>query len=154
MLLDESTFDRLCRARDLLGSPGPVSISEVARASGMSTFHFIRRFEALFGWTPHQYRIRRRVDFARQLLASGRHSITDTCFASGMSSLGSFSTQFAQWTGESPREFQKRARSGDDVSPGCISVLNRAFRNFQEARSETGPVECRHADQIDEPDGR
>jgi AraC-like DNA-binding protein len=154
MLLDESTFDRLCRARDLLGSSGPVSIPEVARATGMSTFHFIRRFEALFGWTPHQYRIRRRVDFARQLLASGGHSVTDTCFASGMNSLGSFSTQFAQWTGESPREFQKRARRGDDVSPGFISVMNRAFRNFQEAAARTASVECEHANQTDEPDGR
>ncbi|WP_437984397.1 helix-turn-helix transcriptional regulator [Sorangium sp. So ce117] len=49
--------------------------------------------------TPHQYRIRRRLDLAKQLLAAGHHSVTDVCMEVGFSSLGSFSALFAQRIG-------------------------------------------------------
>lgn len=45
----------------------------------MSPFHFIRRFESLFGMTPHQFRIERRLDRAKLLLAAGNHSVTEVC---------------------------------------------------------------------------
>src|SRR5262245_19518894 len=59
VLLRHDSFRRLCLARDLLREvrePSP-SIAAVARDVGISPFHFIRQFEALFGQTPHQYRI-------------------------------------------------------------------------------------------------
>ena len=67
MLLGQDTFRRLCRARDLLAEvrEQPLSIREVARRTGISPFHFIRQFEALFGVTPHQFRIQARLDQAK-----------------------------------------------------------------------------------------
>jgi len=35
----------------------------------MSPFHFIRRFESVFGTTPHQFRIQSRLERAKHLLA-------------------------------------------------------------------------------------
>jgi len=74
MLLRHEGFRRLCRARDLLCDlDGPsLSIEELAREVQISPFHFIRQFEAVFGVTPHQYRIDARLDAAKRLLAAWR----------------------------------------------------------------------------------
>ena len=58
-MLATDTFVRLCRARDLLREVAdrPLTLEDIARDAAMSHFHFIRQFTALFGITPHQYRI-------------------------------------------------------------------------------------------------
>ena len=61
MLLRHEGFRRLCRARDLLREsrePSP-TIEQLAREVRISSFHFIRQFEAVFGVTPHQAADRR-----------------------------------------------------------------------------------------------
>ena len=99
----------------------------------MSPFHFIRQFEAIFGVTPHQFRIRARLDAAKELLALGQHSVTDVCMEVGFSSLGSFSTLFARRTGEAPSAYRRRMQayatdSGTlpaELTPGCLTLMAR-----------------------------
>ncbi len=57
-------FRQLCLARDLLAEirEDSPSIGDVARLARISPFHFIRQFEALFGLTPHQFRIQRPLE--------------------------------------------------------------------------------------------
>jgi AraC-like DNA-binding protein len=86
-----------------------VSIDSAAREASLSSFHFIRRFEAVFGETPHQFRTRERLAAARRLLARG-HSVTDVCLDVGFSSLGSFSALFARRIGISPAAYQRSLR--------------------------------------------
>ena len=151
MLLRHEGFRRLCRARDLLQEDleSAPSIVELAREVHISPFHFIRQFEAVFGLTPHQFRIQTRLDRAKQLLALGQHSVTDVCMEVGFSSLGSFSTLFARRLGETPSAFQRRIRRSvlvpgilpATLTPGCLSLLGQlpaaaftdAFRNSREA---------------------
>lgn len=104
-------FLQLCRARDLLSDVRSqnVSIADAAREAGLSSFHFIRRFEAVFGETPHQFRTRERLTAAQRLLARG-HSVTDVCLDVGFSSLGSFSALFARKIGISPAGYQRNLR--------------------------------------------
>jgi AraC-like DNA-binding protein len=40
------------------------------------------------------------------LLRAGDRSVTEVCFAVGFSSLGSFSSQFRRFVGDSPRAYQ------------------------------------------------
>jgi AraC-like DNA-binding protein len=141
MVLRHAGFRRLCRARDLLQEqrePAP-SIAELAREVQISPFHFIRQFEAVFGVTPHQFRIRRRLDVAKQLLATG-HSVTDVCMEVGFSSLGSFSALFTRKVGEPPSAYRRRVRTlvqvpgtvSAELTPGCLTLMSRlpvcAFR--------------------------
>lgn len=78
MAVAADVLRRLCAARELLRERAePLSIAAVARASGMSPYHFIRRYDAVFGVTPHQARIDARVDRAKHLLASGELSVTE-----------------------------------------------------------------------------
>ncbi|AUX23988.1 regulatory protein pocR [Sorangium cellulosum] len=147
MLLGRDTLRNLCRARDLLSEvrESRLSIEDVARAAAISPYHFIRQFEAVFGVTPHQYRIRRRLDLAKELLAAGRHSVTEVCMEVGFSSLGSFSALFAQRIGVPPSAYRRRLRAMVQVPgklpwelvPGCLPLMGRlppdAFRSFREA---------------------
>jgi hypothetical protein len=58
-MLKHHALIRLCRGRELLQeSLGTVlCVGDIARRCGMSEYHFIRQFAALFGVTPHQYRL-------------------------------------------------------------------------------------------------
>jgi len=149
MLVTHSTFRNLCRARQLLSESTGDSqtIKKIAREIAISPFHFIRQFEAIFGVTPHQFRIQSSLEEARMLLAMGDFSVTEVCMEVGFSSLGSFSSLFTRRIGESPRMYQRRARAMVQVPssylppqlfPGCLSLMGSlpvsAFRNFQEAR--------------------
>jgi AraC-like DNA-binding protein len=104
-------FLQLCRARDLLADvrSANVSVSAAAREASLSPFHFIRRFQAVFGETPHQFRTRERLTAAQRLLAHG-HSVTDVCLDVGFDSLGSFSTLFTRKVGISPAAYQRNLR--------------------------------------------
>lgn len=147
MLLRHDAFNRLCQARDLLAETPeqPLSIKAIAREVRISPFHFIRQFEALFGVTPHQFRIQSRLDHAKRLLAAGNLSVTDVCMEVGFASLGTFSDLFARRVGTPPSAYQRRARVlvqipgifPHDLFPGCLSLMASlppsAFRNFQEA---------------------
>ena len=130
MLLSHDSFRRFCLARDLLAGEQSLSIKNVAAQVRISPFHFIRQFEAIFGETPHQFRIRTRMDRAKLLLARGNHSVTDVCMEVGFSSLGSFSDLFARRVGMAPSVYQRRARVIVPVGgvvqplfPGCLSLM-------------------------------
>ena len=140
-ILTTDTFARLCRARDRLRDvhEHPLTIDDVAREAAMSPFHFIRRFNALFGDTPHQFRIQARLDRAKELLALGNHSVTDICLDVGFSSLGSFSDLFARRIGMPPSAYRRRARSmvvvpgvvPKELFPGCLNLMGAAFAIFE-----------------------
>jgi transcriptional regulator GlxA family with amidase domain len=78
-MLTKGAFTRLCRARDMVRETHerPLSIEDVARERPYPRFHFIRQFHAMFGETPHQLRIRARLDRAKHLPALSDYSVTD-----------------------------------------------------------------------------
>ena len=140
MLLTPDTFSRLCQARRLLAEQQekPPGIRQIARQIGISPFHFIRQFEALFGITPHQYRIQSRLSYARQLLATGDLSVTEVCMEVGMSSLGSFSDQFTRLSSATPVGAYKWLTVTSPEGPGDLELVlepnaNPAAKTFQEA---------------------
>jgi AraC-like DNA-binding protein len=103
MALSDTEFTLICLARRRLCDleVPTLTVASIARESGISYFHFIRRFQAIFGTTPHQYRIDARLREARLQLAVGS-SVTEACFAAGFESIGSFSylygtLAFALW---------------------------------------------------------
>ena len=136
MLKDDMRI-RLCRAREMLAAVDDhaLRVDDVAREVQMSPFHFIRQFTALFGTTPHQFRIRSRIDRAKYLLAVGDESVTDVCMQLGLSSLGSFSLLFATRVGVPPSAYRRRARPmvvvpgmpPPQLFPGCLSLMAAAF---------------------------
>lgn len=144
-MLSNDAFLRLCRARDRLRElhDRRLTIDDVAREAAMSPFHFIRRFNALFGDTPHQFRIQARIDHAKHLLAAGGHSVTDVCMEVGFSSLGSFSDLFTRRVGTPPSAYRRQVRSmvtvpgtvPKELFPGCLTLMGAAFATLEKHRT-------------------
>src|SRR5256885_9628849 len=114
----------LRRARDLMDREyaEPLDVPAMARAALMSAAHFSRKFRAAYGETPYSYLMTRRIERAKALLRQGL-SVTDTCFAVGCTSLGSFSSRFTEIVGETPSQYRSRDHSELEVVPACVSMV-------------------------------
>jgi AraC-like DNA-binding protein len=116
----------LRRARDHVDrhSREPLDLDELAAVAGVSKYHFARSFEAAYGETPMRYLTRRRIERAQDLLRAANLTVTEVCMLVGFSSLGSFSSRFAQLVGETPTAYRDRwaARGGAHV-PGCYLFM-------------------------------
>jgi AraC-like DNA-binding protein len=84
-----------------------LSLKEIAAASYLSTFHFVRVFKKLTGTTPHAYLASIRTSRAQLLLAEPNLSVTEISSRVGYSSPSHFTKAFRQATGLTPRAFRK-----------------------------------------------
>jgi AraC-like DNA-binding protein len=117
---------RLRRARDRMDRDyaEPLDVPELARQALMSPGHFSRSFRAAFGESPHSYLMTRRIERAKALLRRGDLSVTETCFAVGCTSLGSFSTRFTELVGESPSSYRARSHGPAAAIPACMAKIH------------------------------
>ena len=114
----------LRRARDFIDRAyaRPLDIPAIARAALMSPAHFSRKFRIAYGETPHAYLMTRRIERAKALLREGM-SVTDTCVAVGCTSLGSFSSRFAEIVGETPSQYRAHDHRDFAGIPPCVSKI-------------------------------
>jgi AraC-like DNA-binding protein len=89
-----------------------VSIDEMARAAGMSRFHFSGRFREATGISPYAFILRTRVERAAELLHRGRRSVTEAAFESGFHDLGRFRHAFRAAHGVSPADYLATVSAG------------------------------------------
>ena len=87
-----------------------LNLDLLSRFRFVSKFHLLRLFKKHYGLTPRQYLIDKRIEKSKEQLKNGI-SVTETCFAVGFESLGSFSTLFKTKTGKSPSEFRNEQLS-------------------------------------------
>jgi AraC-like DNA-binding protein len=131
--VDEDIYRRLWRARLLIDSSfdRPLNLDALSGAACFSRYHFIRLFKRAFNRTPHQYLVEKRIERAKELLASSHLSVTDVCFEVGFQSLGSFSTLFHKRVGASPLIYRatlvelsrRSARRERAWIPFCFEVM-------------------------------
>ena len=114
----------LRRARDLMDREyaEPLDVPTMASAALMSPAHFSRKFRAAYGETPYSYLMTRRIERAKAFLRQGM-SVTDTCFAVGCTSLGSFSSRFSEIVGETPSQYRARDHRDLEVVPSCVTMV-------------------------------
>src|SRR6195952_5651746 len=114
----------LRRARDRMDRDYalPLDVPAMARAALMSPAHFSRKFRAAYGETPYASLMTRRIERAQALLRQGM-SVTDTCFAVGATSLGSFSSRFTEIVGQPPSQYRARDHRHHEVVPPCVSKV-------------------------------
>ena len=95
---------RLSLAEDLLRGRfrSPLSLSDLAGASGLSPYHFLRRFTEFYGTTPHRFLTRLRLSYARRLLSRGTRSVKEVAYACGYRSVPSFVHLCAREWGVNP----------------------------------------------------
>ncbi len=88
----------------------PITLAELAALVGLTRWHFMRRFQARTGCTPHEYILRRRVAHAQMLLTTTERSIGDIALDVGISH-SHFSRTFAERIGVSPREYRRERQA-------------------------------------------
>lgn len=91
-----------------------LNLELLSRIRFTSKFHLLRLFKRYYGMTPKQYLMDKRIERAKNKLRNGL-TVTETCFAVGFESLGSFSSLFKTKTGISPREYQKQQLSRSNL---------------------------------------
>jgi len=106
-----------------------IDAGDIADEACYSKFHFIRTFKTIYGRTPHQQLTHVRVEKAKEMLELGT-SVTDTCFAVGFDSLGSFTRLFKSRVGFTPSEYQRQQIERKEqirqeplrFIPGCFAM--------------------------------
>jgi len=99
----------LLRARDLVDSryAEPLDLRRLACEAHVSARHFSRSFRRVFGETPYQYLLSRRLERARHLLRTTEMPVGEICLEVGFTSVGSFTTTFRRHVGVSPTSFRQ-----------------------------------------------
>jgi AraC-like DNA-binding protein len=98
----------LLRAKDLIDARyrEPLDVPTLARAARLSPAHFSREFRRVFGESPHQYLLTRRLERAAALLRNTDRTVADICLTVGLLSVGSFTTSFGRAYGMSPTAYR------------------------------------------------
>jgi AraC-like DNA-binding protein len=132
---------RLRRVRDRIDRDyaQPLDVEELARGVHMSAGHLSREFRVAYGESPYSYLMTRRIERAMALLRRGDLSVTEVCFAVGCSSLGTFSTRFAELVGMPPSTYRTRAAGATAGMPPCL-----AKRVTRPVRNRDAPAARRH----------
>ena len=97
-----------------------LNLDVLAEAVSFSKYHLLRLFKRYYGQTLRQYLIDKRLEKAKEFLRSGM-KVTETCFAVGFQSPGSFSTLFKRKIGLTPKQYQNqqfsRSKLKSDFGP-------------------------------------
>lgn len=123
---------RLRRVRDRIDREyaQPLDVEALARAVNMSAGHLSRQFRRAYGESPYAYLMTRRIERAMALLRRGDLSVTDVCFEVGCSSLGTFSSRFAELVGVPPSVYRREAAGATEGMPSCVAKqVTRPVRN-------------------------
>jgi AraC-like DNA-binding protein len=123
---------RLRRVRDRMDREyaQPLDVEALARDAHMSPGHFSRQFRLAYGESPYGYLMTRRIERAMALLRRGELSVTEVCFEVGCSSLGTFSTRFAELVGMPPSAYRREASGATAGMPACVAKqVTRPVRN-------------------------
>ena len=86
----------------------PLTIKKIAKESCMSEYHFFRLFESVFGISPNQFIIQKRLEHGQNILKQDRYSVSTAAEQSGFSDIFAFSKAFKKHFGYSPSGQNRR----------------------------------------------
>lgn len=111
---DASVFDRrslegiVAEIDDALASP--LSLAALARRSGMSVSHYVRKFTRSTGLSPQRFVNRRRIRRAMAILQEPSPALDDLARDVGFHSQSHFTRVFRGLTGTTPARFRRQFR--------------------------------------------
>lgn len=97
-------------------SSEPVSVAQLAAATGVCVRECQRTFANILHTTPIQYLTRRRVVAAAEFLISTDRSVSEIGLSCGFDSPSYFARQFKSVTGMTPTEYRKRNNAPTEQS--------------------------------------
>jgi AraC-like DNA-binding protein len=106
----------------------PLRLGELARGAGWSVPHLHDRFKEELGLSPHQALIRRRIQVARELLASTNDPIKSVAAQCGFPTASAFCVQFKKTSLLSPKEYRERQLFGERQGLGRLGTARNSTR--------------------------
>lgn len=85
----------------------PISLADIAAATGLSRMHFAAQFREATGLRPHDYVLLRRIERAQELLLSTRLPLVEIAFEVGFKTQAHFTTVFSRFAGKSPNVWRR-----------------------------------------------
>jgi AraC-like DNA-binding protein/mannose-6-phosphate isomerase-like protein (cupin superfamily) len=109
-LQTDQSYSTIAKAMSFIEAhlANPITLEEVAAASGYSRTYFSRLFKEIVGINFKYYLERERIELASDLLEIEEMSITEIAYAVGFNSFSSFWRSFKKLKGVSPREWRNR----------------------------------------------
>jgi AraC-like DNA-binding protein len=105
---DRQWLLRACQLLEQQPGGDKIDADRIAGQTGMSYETFRKRFVKLTGATPGNYRVRKRIDRACDLLHHPNATVRSVAAACGFCDEFHFSKRFKQLVGLSPTEFRRR----------------------------------------------
>jgi AraC-like DNA-binding protein len=105
----QELYARVNKARTMLDEcfAEQIEMSALAASVALSEFHFYRTFRQVYGISPHQYQIKRRLEASKNKLEKGEGSVSEIALATGFADVQSFSKSFRKMFLVSPGNFKK-----------------------------------------------
>ena len=91
----------------------PIQVCELAGEVHMSPFHFTRMFKLATGHSPHKFITLKRVERAKELLATSDMPISAIAAAVGYQTQAHFTGVFSRHAGTTPKVFRIAQRHAD-----------------------------------------
>ena len=85
----------------------PLTLADIAREAGLSSYHFLRLFKAATGSTPVRYLVDLRLARARRHLERSAMPVSEIAHLCGFATGAHFSTVFSRRIGMSPSAYRK-----------------------------------------------
>ncbi|WP_259016036.1 AraC family transcriptional regulator [Emticicia fluvialis] len=106
-------YRRVQKGRDYINACFmlPLSIKTIAQEACLSEYHFYRLFKAVFGMSPNQYIIKKRLEFGKSILLQHRYAVSEAATQSGFADIHTFSKAFKRYFGFPPSAFLKGKRT-------------------------------------------
>lgn len=92
-------------------------VSKLCTVAGMSGTYYRSKFEAMYGTTPLKYITALRIDYSKELLASGYYSVVKISEMCGFSEPKYFSTCFKKVVGCSPSAYCEKIKGPSEEGP-------------------------------------
>ena len=116
-----------------------VLVADLCVLVGRSEAHFSRTFRGTFGYSPHAFVIRRRVELAAKYMLQTDMSLSDIALGCGFADQAHLCKQFRVVTGETPAAWRRAKRAQDtDVIALPVQVPQGSC-----ACRYTPPTSCR-----------
>ena len=100
----------------------PVTIDDITRHAGLSTYYFQKGFSMLCGWTVGEYIRLRRLSLAGSELASTDRKIIDIALDYGYDSPDSFTKAFTRFHGVTPTAVRRDGATLKSFAPLKITI--------------------------------
>ncbi|MBE6703362.1 MAG: helix-turn-helix transcriptional regulator [Ruminococcaceae bacterium] len=108
---EKQTLSLLAPALDYIGTnytKENIPVSHLAALCGISEPYLRKLFQNAFSVSPAVYMRNMRIEYAKELLASGEYSVTDVAMLSGFNDSAYFAREFKKAEGMSPKNYANK----------------------------------------------